>query len=649
MEDILLEKKRHSLAHIMVQAQQRLIDPDLKLGVGPAIDNGYYHDFLRSENADKGIIESEENILKITIKEMQKIVKENHDFLFVELPGEKAVEMLELLGQPYTLELCKDLIEKWETKLGVYINTMNLQASERVLWNAKSEYVEKYKKMTSWLSQIFPDLLEWKFVTFVNMCKWPHVENTKEIDPDSFTLDKIAGAYWKWDSNNIMMTRIYGVVFENKEGLKQYQLMMEEAKKRDHRILWKKLGLFAFSENVWLGLPLRLPKWALLFKTIEDFWNKAHMENGYDFVRTPHIWNKKLREISGHRGFYSSSMYPPMEAGQTLEDQKEWKKVEESEQYLLKPMNCPFHVEIYNAEPKSYREFPLRRCETWTVYRFEKKGQLSGLTRVRWFTQDDAHIMCRKDQVEEELQRVVKFILYIYESFGFKKEDVKVYLSLRDPNNTKKYAGNDEGRELTQKVLQKVADDMWLNYTAEEWEAAFYGPKLDFKVKDCLGRERQCSTLQFDFNLPERFDMVFVNDKWEKERPYMLHRALFWSFERFIGVLIEHYAWAFPFRLSPVQVKIIPVADKFVWYADKVYEEMRKNWIRVSIDDSDDSFSKKIRNGELDKVPYLVIVWEKEESENSVSIRSFKTKEQSTVSLSAFIEDKVNENNNRVL
>ncbi len=266
----------------------------------------------------------------------------------------------------------------------------------------------------------------------------------------------------------MMMTRIYGLAFPSKTILKEYIERMEEAKKRDHRIIGKKMGLFSFSENVGLGLPLRMPKGAMLFKTIEDFRSDEHRKGGYEFVRTPHIGNKKLRELSGHRGFYSESMYPPMEAGHTLEDQQAGKTVEESELYLLKPMNCPFHVEIYNAEPKSYRDFPLRRCETGTVYRFEKKGQLGGLTRVRGFTQDDAHIMCRKDQVEEELQRVVKFILYIYESFGFNKEDVKVYLSLRDPKNTNKYAGNDEGRNLTEKILKKVADDMQLDYTAEE-------------------------------------------------------------------------------------------------------------------------------------------------------------------------------------
>lgn len=628
-----LLKPRHSLAHILAQAIQRSVDPLARLGIWPAIDVWFYYDFIFSD----GVEFKEENLKDLT-KYMQKITKENQPFHRIETAYDQAKEIIKIMWEEFKIELLDEFKSQWETVFSFYINTISLEAKDRLLKDVKPWYLEKYNKINEFLISHSSFHIEGNFVTFIDMCEWPHLENTKEITSDSFKADKIAWAYRRWNEKNPMMTRIYGLAFENKEKLKEYEALMEEAKKRDHRVLGKKLWLFTFSENVWLWLPLWMPKWALLFKTIEDFWNKEHLNNWYDFVRTPHIWNKKLRERSWHRWFYSNSMYPPMEAGQTLEDQKEWKKVEESEQYLLKPMNCPFHVEIYNAEPKSYREFPLRRCETWTVYRFEKKWQLSWLTRVRWFTQDDAHIMCRRDQVEDELQRVVRFILFIYESFWFKKEDVKVYLSLRDPNNKDKYAGNDEWRELTQNVLKKVADDMKLDYTTEEWEAAFYGPKLDFKVKDCLWRERQCSTLQFDFNLPERFDMTYINDKWEKERPYMLHRALLGSFERFIWVLIEHYAWAFPFRLSPEQIRIVPVAQNFVWYADKVYETLRKNWFRVKVDDSDDSFSKKIRNWELDKIPYLLIVGEKEESTNTLSIREFKSKKQYEIWVDEFLK-----------
>jgi threonyl-tRNA synthetase len=394
-----------------------------------------------------------------------------------------------------------------------------------------------------------------------------------------------------------------------------------------------------FSDKVWLWLPLWLPNGAMLWKMVEDFWKDAHEKNGYDFVRSPHIWNKVLWETSGHWWFYADSMYPPMEAGQSLEELKSWVKIDESEVFLLKPMNCPFHVEIYREEPKSYREFPLRWCEIGTVYRFEKKWQLSGLTRVRWFTQDDAHIVCRRDQVEDELKRVVNFILYIYESFWFDKNKVKVYLSLRDPNNKAKYSWNDEGWDLTQEVLENVAKEMWLDYTKEEWEAAFYWPKLDFKLKDVLGREWQCSTLQFDFNLPERFNMTFKNAKWEEEKPYMLHRALFGSFERFIWLLIEHYAWAFPIWLAPKQVIVVPVSEVFNDYADKIYGQLKANGIRIEIDKSSDSLNKKVRNAEQMHINYILVVWEKEKDSNSVAVRNYRTKEQSEKSTEDFINE----------
>jgi threonyl-tRNA synthetase len=337
---------------------------------------------------------------------------------------------------------------------------------------------------------------------------------------------------------------------------------------------------------------------------MEDFWYKAHLKNGYELVRSPHIGSQTLWEKSGHWNFYRDNMYSAIEV--------------DDEKYLLKPMNCPFHVTLYNARPRSYRELPLRWAECGTVYRYEKSGELSGLTRVRGFTQDDAHIVCAKSQVESELKRVVEFISYMLSTFGFK--EYNVYLSLRDPNK-KKYAGNDEGWEFTEKVLEQVAKDNKLNYIKEVGEAAFYGPKLDFKIKDCLGREWQCSTLQFDFNLPERFKMVFVNDQGKEEQPYMLHRALFGSFERFIGVLIEHYAGAFPTWLAPVQIKILPVSDKFIEYALEVKNKFIDNDIRVELDDSAESLGKKIRAGEQERVPYLLIIGEKEVTAKQVAVR----------------------------
>jgi threonyl-tRNA synthetase len=329
-------------------------------------------------------------------------------------------------------------------------------------------------------------------------------------------------------------------------------------------------------------------------------------------------------------------MYPPLEVGQSLEDTQLNNKLVESEQYLLKPMNCPFHVAIYNNGIRSYRDLPLRWAETGTVYRFEKKGELSGLTRVRGFTQDDAHIICRKDQVEDELKNVIDFILFIYKSFGFNIETVKVYLSLRDPNNKDKYAGNDEGWNFTESVLRKVAEDKNLDFVEEEGEAAFYGPKLDFKIKDALGREWQCSTLQFDFNLPERFEMSFVNDKGEKEQPYMLHRALFGSFERFIGLLIEHYAGAFPFWLSPVQIKVIPVSENHLDYAREVSEQLKM--FRVQIDSDNQTIGKKIREAEMEKIPYILVVGEKEKTNQTISVRKRGQQDLGEMKIEEFIQ-----------
>jgi threonyl-tRNA synthetase len=329
-------------------------------------------------------------------------------------------------------------------------------------------------------------------------------------------------------------------------------------------------------------------------------------------------------------------MYPPLEVGQSLEELKNKAEVKESEQFLLKPMNCPFHVSIYNNSPRSYRDLPMLWAETGTVYRFEKKGELSGLTRVRGFTQDDAHIICRKDQVEEELKKVIDFILYIYKAFGFNPDSVNVYLSLRDPKNKEKYAGSDEGWNFSEAVLRNVAKEKGLNFKEEEGEAAFYGPKLDFKIKDVLGREWQCSTLQFDFNLPERFQMEFTNEKGEKERPYMLHRALFGSFERFIGLLIEHYAGAFPFWLSPVQIKILPVGESHHEYAKEVADKLKD--YRVKIDDNNETIGKKIRNAEMEKVPYILVVGDREKENGTISVRQRGKIDLGEISIEEFIK-----------
>ncbi|MFA5169642.1 MAG: threonine--tRNA ligase [Candidatus Paceibacterota bacterium] len=558
-----LEEIRHSLSHLLALAVKEMY-PDAKFGIGPSIDNGFYYDMeVELKEDDLGKIE----------KKMKELLKKEIVFEKKDITKKEAKELFK--DQPYKLELINEIEDE---KVSVYASG-----------------------------------------NFVDLCKGPHVKTSKEIDAKAFKLNKLAGAYWKGSEKNQMLTRIYGLAFENEEKLNEYLKMMEEAEKRDHRKLGKEMDLFHSEEEVGIGLIMWHPKGAMLWRLIEDFWFKKHLENGYDLVRTPHIGNRRLWERSGHWGFYSGSMYPPLEVGQSLEELKNKDEVKESEQFLLKPMNCPFHVSIYNSNPRSYKELPFRWAETGTVYRFEKKGELSGLTRVRGFTQDDAHIICRKDQVEDELKRVIDFILYIYQAFGFKQESVNVYLSLRDPKNKEKYAGNDEGWDFSESVLRNVAKEKGLNFKEEEGEAAFYGPKLDFKIKDVLGREWQCSTLQFDFNLPERFQMEFTNDKGEKEQPYMLHRALFGSFERFIGLLIEHYAGAFPFWLAPAQIKILPVGEGHHEYAKEVAEKLKD--FRVRIDDDNQTIGKKIREGEMEKVPYLLVVGDREKENGTISVR----------------------------
>jgi threonyl-tRNA synthetase len=551
----------------MAQAVKELY-PGVKFGIGPAIENGFYYDFEFNSPL------SLEDLPKIE-KRMKDLIKQNIPFEKKEFSKKEAKEIFK--DQPYKLELIGEIPEE----------TVTIYESG----------------------------------SFADLCRGPHIKSSKEINPNAFKLEKTAGAYWKGSEKNHMLTRIYGFAFEKREELDDFMKKQSEAEKRDHRKLGKELDLFHIDENVGVGLILWHPKGAMLWRIIEDYWYKKHLENGYDLVRSPHIGNRKLWEISGHWGFYSGSMYPPLEVGQSLEELKNKEEIKESEQFLLKPMNCPFHVEIYNNDLRSYRDLPYRWAETGTVYRYEKKGELSGLTRVRGFTQDDAHIICRKDQVKEELKRVIDFILFIYQAFGFERSSVNVYLSLRDPADKEKYAGNDEGWNFSEDVLREVAKEKGLNFKEEKGEAAFYGPKLDFKIKDALGREWQCSTLQFDFNLPERFEMKFTNDKGEKEQPYMLHRALFGSFERFIGLLIENYAGAFPLWLAPVQYWVIPISEKHEKYAEEVYKEIREAGQRVELKNENDTLGKKIRAGETQKIPYLLIIGDKEQKSKKVSVR----------------------------
>lgn len=599
MNEEQLAQMRHSLSHIMAQAVLKLY-PKAKLAIGPDIENGFYYDFDLGEESFKP-----EDLKKIE-KEMKNIVKSGQKFEQFNLPIAEAKEKVK--DNPYKLEMIEDLEKEGEKEISFYQNL-----------DRKGTPV------------------------FTDMCRGPHCEATNKVG--AFKLQKLAGAYWRGSEKNKMLQRIYGLAFATKEELDDYLKKMEEAEKRDHRVIGK--DLFLLDDKVGLGLPMWKPKGALLWRIMEDFWYDAHLKNGYELVRTPHIGSRALWETSGHWNFYNDSMYPVLEVSKTLKEQQENVKVDTpKEEYLLKPMNCPFHVQIYNSEPRSYRELPIRWAECATVYRYEKSGEISGLTRVRGFTQDDAHIVCTKDQVEDELRRVAEFIKYIFGSFGF--HDYKIYLSLRDPKNKEKYAGNDEGWDFTEEVLEKVAKDLGYEFVKEEGEAAFYGPKLDYKVKDVLGREWQLSTLQFDFNLPDRFNMTYVNSEGKDEKPYMLHRALFGSFERFVGLLIEHYAGAFPLWLSPVQIKILPVSEKFDEYAKEVVDKLLQFGLRVKLDNDSESLNKRIRNAEKEKVPYILVVGEKEQKDNSVAVRKRSKGDLGSKDLSQFIREVDKENKEMV-
>jgi len=572
-------KRRHTGSHMMTFAIKMMFpEQNIQLGVGPWTETEFYQDF---NFGDQKI--SERNFKEIE-KKMRWIANKNFKIEKTLISTQDAQNIFK--NDKYKQELIQEIKESGD---------------EISMYQFKNEGGQ---------------------VVYQDLCAGPHLESTGQIG--TFKLTQIAGSYWRGNEKNPMLTRIYGVAFETEELLQQYEKMRKEAKARDHRKLGRELDLFHIDDTVGLGLPLWHPKGALLWRIIEEFWYRKHLENGYDLVRSPHIGNRALWEISGHWGFYNKSMYPPLEAGQTLEEKQEKKEIQTSEEYLLKPMNCPFHAQIYKNDIRSYRELPMRWAECGTVYRFEKKGELSGLTRVRGFTQDDAHIICRKSQVKDELKKVIDFILFIYESFGFDINSVQVFLSLRDPKNKGKYSGDDDGWNFTESVLRKVAQEKKLNFTEEEGEAAFYGPKLDFKLKDSLGRLWQCSTLQFDFNLPKRFELSYINKKGEHEEPYMLHRALFGSFERFIGLLIEHYAGHFPLWLAPTQIHILPITDTHNEYAKKLKEEIIASGGRAEIIFAEETLSKRIRNAQLQKINYAIIIGDEEIKTNVLTLREYR-------------------------
>jgi len=625
-----LSTKRHSYAHILAQAIKHLYGNEVKMAIWPDTENGFFYDF------DFNNIEFSDKNLKEIEKEMQNIIKQGQEFVHFTLPAKEALKLLEDLEEPYKIELAQEIIDKWEIEISFYANIKNLPENFiEKLQNHKTDYLKLLQKIKT--AYNLEKFIWNNALLFLDMCAGPHVNNTKELDPKAFKLNKVAWAYWKWDENNKMLTRIYGYAFDTKEDLKKYLDFLEEAKKRDHRVLWQKLWLYTIKpEEVGAGLILWKPKWAILYNELAHFIEKECNKRWYIPVRTPHIGKKRLWEISGHWWFYNESMFPPLELWMTLEDWQDQRKPKESETYLLKPMNCPFHVMIYKDENHSYRELPIRYWEFGTVYRYEKKWELGWLTRVRGFTQDDAHIVCTPDQIKDEIWKAVDFVLDVLKTFGF--NNVEIFVSLSDPNSNK-YVWPKNMWELAEKTIEEVLDEKNISYKKEEWEAAFYWPKIDFKIKDSIGRLWQCSTIQFDFNLPERFNMTYTDKDWNEKQPFMVHRAIFGSFERFIGILIEHFAGTFPLWLAPIQARIIPVSDKFDNYAKEILNKLKENEIRADIDLSDNSLAKKIRNAEKEHINYILVVWEKEANEWTVSVRNYKTKEQNVLKVDELINN----------
>lgn len=545
--------------------------PGVKFGIGPAIDNGFYYDV---DLGDRPF--GEEDLAAIEAK-MKELAKKESIYSRRDVSKAEALDFFTKKGDEYKTELITDL---------------------------KDGSITFYEQGN-----------------FTDLCKGPHIPNTGFIK--AVKLLNVAGAYWRGNEKNKMLKRIYGITFPKQKELEEYLHVLEEAKKRDHRKLGKELELFAFSEKVGMGLPLWLPKGTILRERLEQFLRKAQVRAGYDPVVTPHIGSKSLYVTSGHYEKYGKDSFQPIHTP------------DEGEEFLLKPMNCPHHCEIYKTKPRSYRDLPVRLAEFGTVYRYEQSGELHGLTRVRGFTQDDAHIFCRPDQVKEEFIKVIDLVLLVFRSLGF--ENYTAQVSLRDPENKVKYIGEDHLWERAEREIQEAADERGLQTVAVQGEAAFYGPKLDFMVKDALGRSWQLGTIQVDYQLPQRFELEYVGSDNQKHRPVMIHRAPFGSLERFVAVLIEHCAGNFPLWLAPDQIAVLPISERFNDYAKLVYEKLKEQDIRGILDDRDEKIGRKIRDAETKKIPYMLIVGEKEVAEEKVAVRKHGQGDQGSVLLDEFV------------
>jgi len=559
----------HSSAHLMAEAIEQLY-PGVKFGIGPDIENGFYYDI---DTGERLLTESD---LADIEKRMIELAKEKQSYLRVDVSKKEALDHFVQKGDEYKIELINELNDG--------------------------------------------EITLYKSGTFTDLCRGPHLPDTSFIK--AVKLTSLAGAYWRGDEKRKQLTRVYGITFPKAKELEDYLILLEEAKKRDHRKLGKELELFAFSQRVGAGLPLWLPKGAMLRDRLEHFLKKVQKEAGYQPVITPHIGNVNLYKTSGHFDKYGKDSFRPITTPI------------EGEAFFLKPMNCPHHCEIYNVKPHSYKDLPIRYAEFGTVYRYEQSGELHGLTRVRGFTQDDAHIFCTPDQIKSEFKGVIKIIMRIFKALDF--NEFVTQISLRDPANKEKYIGSDENWEKAESAIKEVAQEEGLNAITVVGEAAFYGPKMDFMVKDAIGRKWQLGTIQVDYNLPERFDLTYIGSDNEKHRPVMIHRAPFGSMERFVAVLIEHCAGKFPLWLSPEQAIILPISEKYQVYAEKVLQFLNNSDIRGLIDDRSEKAGKKIRDAELKKIPYMLVVGEREEADGTVSVRKHGHGDLGTFDLNQF-------------
>jgi len=559
-EDSELYRIRHSAAHVMAQAVVEMF-PEAKYTIGPPVENGFYYDFHLPRPLTPEDLQAIE-------KRMRQIIAGQHKFEKKVVSADQARQVF--ARQPYKLELIDGL------ELG-----------------GCDEYGNPLHSK--------PEISLYTHDSFTDLCRGPHVEHTGQINPSAFKLMSVAGAYWRGDEHNTMLQRIYGTAWKTASELEEYLWKLEEAERRDHRRLGRELDLFSMSEDVGAGLILWHPKGGMVRKLVEDYWNDEHERSGYDFVYSPHIGKAQLWQTSGHLDFYKDDMYAPLDI--------------EGQQYYLKPMNCPFHLQIYKSHTRSYRDLPLRYAECGTVYRYERSGVLHGLLRVRGFTQDDAHHFCRPDQMPAEIDFTLDFCLNMLRGFGF--EDFKAYLSTQPD----KSVGEPAHWRAAEAALEASLQRFNLPYEFDIGGGAFYGPKIDLKLLDALGREWQLSTIQFDFNLPERFDLAYVNAEGQPQRPYMVHRALLGSMERFFGVLIEHYAGAFPVWLAPVQAVLVPIADRHIAYALDVAQKLKAAGLRVQVDERNERMNAKIRDAQLQKVPYMLVVGDKELEQGQVALR----------------------------